>query len=517
MSAFYHNLCFSLQKIGDIPLITALKLFKPQNFLAFLFTCLCGSIYFHNLDKPQAPFWDENYYIATTERYLNEIAQLEPHPPLGLMVIAAGEYLFRPNKALETRHLATKSHVTGDQLPSAYSFYGIRFFPALFGALSILVFLALLANVSNSLWIAGSVSLALLFENSFLTHFRAAHLDSIQLFFILSSLFIFSKLYKRDTETSSAAYLLLAIVCIAAVLVKVNSVIVLIVFPTLLWRDRKLLGQNSLAKTVDIYVIKIAVISAGMLTTIFLVFLAHTLLGSQVPDKTTGAGEKTWKNASNVYKEYIDNRNPVSPKLVAYVVRDYYNFMSKDHRGVPKFDPCKAGENGSHPSSWLFGKKTINYRWDSANGFTRYVQLVSNQVNWGIGLLGVIISLSIVISVRILNADIADKLTYKFIEFYSGLYVVFMGIHLYLAEQRVMYLYHYFSGLALSLILAGLSFRYIIIVKDIKQSIKRVILSLLVLVSFLNFIWLAPLSFHLALTKEQCEARNFVQFVVECR
>ena len=490
---------------------------KLQLLLATLFFCLSCSIYFQNIHKPQAPFWDENYYIATTERYLNQIAQLEPHPPLGLMVIAAGEYLFRSNKHLETRHLANYTHVAGEQLPQGYSFYGIRFFPALFGALSVIAFLCLMMSISGNPWLAGTLALAILFENSFITHFRAAHLDSLQLFLTLCSLLIFTRVYKREAETTLSAYLLLASVCAAAILVKVNSAILLSLFPVLFWKDRKHFGQTRLLKRIDAYVTKLGACAAGTLLTASAVFTVHVILGNELPNRAFGAGEKTWQNASEVYKDYLENQTPPTLKLIAYVVRDYYMFMNRDHRGVPKLDPCKPGENGSHPTSWLFNKKTINYRWDSAHGLTRYVQLTGNQVNWAIGLLGLVMGLCIVVGVRILKATITDKLTYTFIEFFLGLYVIFIVIHLYLAEQRVMYLYHYFTGFVLSLIIAGLAFTYIANTNNLKASTVKVSQSIFAAISFLNFVWLAPLSLHWELTKEQCQARNFLQQVVDCR
>ena len=44
----------------------------------------------HRADPPHI-FWDENYHVTSAERYLEGVAQFEPHPPLGLMLIAAGE------------------------------------------------------------------------------------------------------------------------------------------------------------------------------------------------------------------------------------------------------------------------------------------------------------------------------------------------------------------------------------------------------------------------------------------
>src|SRR5690242_11702452 len=47
--------------------------------------------------KPPYIFWDENYHVTSAERYLEGVAHLEPHPPLGIMLIAAGEALSGAN------------------------------------------------------------------------------------------------------------------------------------------------------------------------------------------------------------------------------------------------------------------------------------------------------------------------------------------------------------------------------------------------------------------------------------
>lgn len=46
-------------------------------------------------------FWDENYHIASAQKYLAGIMYMEPHPPLGKLFIALGEYLLNPNKGID--------------------------------------------------------------------------------------------------------------------------------------------------------------------------------------------------------------------------------------------------------------------------------------------------------------------------------------------------------------------------------------------------------------------------------
>ena len=76
--------------------------------------------YFHRYAYPAAPFWDENYHIASAQKDLNGIFFMELHPPLGKLLIALGEWLLHPNGI-------TSWFVSADyasRFPEGFSFAG---------------------------------------------------------------------------------------------------------------------------------------------------------------------------------------------------------------------------------------------------------------------------------------------------------------------------------------------------------------------------------------------------------
>jgi dolichyl-phosphate-mannose--protein O-mannosyl transferase len=90
-------------------------------------------------------------------------------------------------------------------------------------------------------------------------------------------------------------------------------------------------------------------------------------------------------------------------------------------------------------------------------------------------------------------------------------------VHAYLGTMRVMYLYHYFLALVLAfcvlpLVLAEASERW----RALRawQESGPAVITVLLLVSFAFY---SPLSFHRPLTHAQCEWRNAVQHIVDCR
>ena len=102
--------------------------------------------YIPGYQKPALLFWDENFHIASAQRYLNNVFFLEPHPPLGKLVIAAGEYLFKFN-SVNNQFISEEK---ADEIPDGFSFAGYRLFPVIFAALiAPLIYLIILKITQN--------------------------------------------------------------------------------------------------------------------------------------------------------------------------------------------------------------------------------------------------------------------------------------------------------------------------------------------------------------------------------
>jgi dolichyl-phosphate-mannose--protein O-mannosyl transferase len=196
---------------------------------------------------------------------------------------------------------------------------------------------------------------------------------------------------------------------------------------------------------------------------------------------------------------------------------DYYKFMKKANAGVAKLDVCKTeGENGSNPLDWLIMRKNITYRSDGNNGKVSYVQLAGNRVSWALGLAALVLSVVIVLSHRILRAPIRNKPAYELLEIFTGLYFVYLGLHLFLASQRVMYLYHYFHGLLITFLLVPLVWLHLEEVHSVLRRHRYPILLTMVGCIYASFLFTSPLTYHRPLTKSQCERRNWLGHVVDC-
>lgn len=486
-------------------------------YLVVMAVAFC--VFVVNRADPPHIFWDENYHVTSAQRYIDGYMQFEPHPPLGLMLIATGEYLSGANDGIDKHALDRTKQIGGDELPKDFSFAGMRLMPSLFAAFGALMFFALLYELLENRLYALLFTSLYVFENAFVVHFRATHLDSFQMFFVLASLWYLVRLWKVPTVLRWWQYAALGALIALAIMIKINAAMLLIVFPVLYFKDVRRQTNNERINWPIDFLIKSTSSILAVAAVIFTVFWIHALHSRNIPDADAPATQQDYSNMSPEYKTYLDNHETLTPKMVWVITRDYFKFMDKDHKGVPKLDVTKPGENGSHPLHWPFHDRNINYRWDSADGKTSYVQLIGNQPAWYCGTAAVILSLLLIINYRILGINPRGSMrTYYLIELFTGLYVTYMGLHLWIISQRVLYLYHYFIGLAISYVLLALIWKYVAEFKPAFDRYKGKVLAGTMAFFALSFWFFLPLSNHYPMTKEQCELRNvWISHIVDCQ
>lgn len=475
-------------------------------------------MYFVGHAEPKYAFWDENYHLTSAQRYVDGIAYLETHPPLGKLLIAVGEAFSDANAGVDKSSLSRTTYIDGDKLPQGFSFAGMRLMPSLFGALGALLFFGLMRELTDNRLLALLFSTLYLFENAWIVHFRAVHLDSFQMFFSLGALWLFIRLWKQPQPVSWRRYVDLAILCGLGIMVKINAALLLALFPVLYFRDAgtRAAGWEPGAQARH-FLLKAGVSILALLLTALSILAVHALVARTAPDPATPLGEKDLPHMSATYLNYLNLKQTLTPSTLLAISGDYFRFMQVDNQGVPKLDVCKPGENGSHPLRWPLHDKTINYRWDSADGFTRYVQLAGNQVSWYLGLAAVLLSFLTIANRRLFKVDVGNSRAYPLIEVFTALYVVFMLLHLYLGAQRVMYLYHYFLGLLISYILIVLNWQHLCEFHQLKARSRTLIVAGLSVAIIASGLFFLPLSNHKPLNKEQCERRNIFSHIVDCQ
>ena len=474
------------------------KLFsKRRNILIFysvIILAVSYLIYFKNYDYPPSVFWDENYHIASAQKYLTGVMFMEAHPPLGKLFVALGEKILQPNKTIPVAelHKFTQTDYIKD-FPADYSFAGMRFFSALFSWLSAIVFFYILYFISKNPHTSLLFSSLYIFENALITHSRAAMLEGSHLFFILLAILYFVYLVQKLSRKTLLNYFVLGILVGLTISIKATGAITAFLFPFLFFLDatKKL-------------IIKGLFFAAGSAAIFSLIWYVHFSLGKFAQN------DKFYK-ASEEYKEIMASGLTSDPKYFPTMLKDNLAYMANYNKGVPRLDVCKPDENGSYPLAWLVGDKSINYRWEKSGDGVRYMYLQANPITWFLGLAGIILSLILIIGRVVFKTPLKNNNLFYFITTFTTLYVIYMAIMLRI--ERVMYLYHYFIPLLFSFILAFLVFNYIFEDKVVNKS-KKLYIGLIIMTIIIvgTYKFFSPLSYYQPLTTKQFKQRIWFDF-----
>jgi len=488
------------------------KFISRKNILlgiySFLILLASYSAYFKNYDQPNALFWDENYHIASAQKYLDGVMFMEYHPPLGKLFIALGEKIFHPNDSLDLRHFTQTDYLK--EVPAGYSFKGVRFFSTFFGWISAILFFSLLYLISKNPHISFAFSFMYVFENAFIVHFRSAMLEGTQIFFILLSILYFVYLCEKKSSVNLLGYFTLGIFMGLAVSVKANSAIIFLLFPFLFFYGQKKQGvaiKKEIYALIGKFFLKGLVLLSGISIIFVSVWAIHFSLGKNIANGNH-------YRASEEYKKLI-GRQFLTPYDFFIILRDNMEYSQNYNKGVPKLDVSKPGENGSHPLTWPFGGKPIDYRWDAlGNGTTKHLYLQGNVINWALALLAIIFSFGLSVAVWIFKIKVKNRRIFNYIVWFLLLYLVYMAVMFQIG--RVMYLYHYFITLIFSFILVFLDF-YFIWTEYLKSNKRALFVSLFLLLFFISasYFFISPLTYYYPLTKDELNQRLWQKKVKE--
>lgn len=369
-------------------ILNAAKNFHLKNwFIIYSFLVLTISFltFFVNYQNPPAPFWDENYHISSGYKYIKGAFFVELHPPLGKMLIGAGEQIFNPNKDLDTKDFLVKDYLEGKDFNN-FSFVGVRFFPAFFAFLSGYLFFLLLFVISKNPHLSALFSSLFLFENALIVHYRGAMLDGIQMFFILASLIWFVLLWRKANPKQNILqktkiysnlnwknYLVLGVFIGLAVSVKINALVLGILVASLLFWEYSFdklfvtIISSSLKNLLETIKTKILVILPSLIikgmASLFGICFVFGFIQYIHLNIATDVKDNKYYDVSSNYRDILEKRSFANPLNTWVVTKDWYDYSQRHSKGVPKLDVCKVGENGSYPADWPLMNKTISYRW----------------------------------------------------------------------------------------------------------------------------------------------------------
>ena len=389
--------------------------------------------------RPQALFWDENYHIASAQKYLNGVFFMEPHPPLGKLLIAAGEAILDRNP-VDNQFIGT-DYATDP--PPGFDFVGYRLFPVLLAWLTApLLYAVFFVITRKPLW-AMMLSFLYVFDNALIVHARSAMLDSTLLFFgTLTILAFFLALRGRTPKDALLHGAFFGAAFAAGMTTKAFALIFVLLVPVLWWKLR-LDAERVLKFT--------AAAGVAFLAVFVGVWYTHFALIGTVEPRLPDQG---YYQSSPRSVAYIDAGATASPLAFPTLLKDALAFVSHYEEGVPRLDLSKADENGSPWFLWPIGARTINYRWETPDGYSyRYLYLVANPVVWLLAFACVLVAV-----VLFLAPYVVPEAKKSPVHLELGTFLMLYACYMVAVSRidRVMYLYHYFLPLLFSFILVGL-------------------------------------------------------------
>lgn len=468
---------------------------RPAVLFGLLVLLLSYLTYFQNYSYPPQLFWDENYHIASAQKYLNGVYFMEPHPPLAKMLIALGERIEHPNPA-------NNQFINTDyarDLPEGFSFAGYRLFPALLAWLTAPVLYLIFLLLTRSPQHSTLLSFLYIFDNAMIVHSRGAMLESTLLFFIALTILAFLLLIETkdrpNTFFPSAA--LFGAAFGAAMTTKDTALILILLIPFLLYALRS--QRQQMGRMMGAMALAFAVVFCG-------VWYAHFAIASHVNPSLPDNG---YYQASDEYKTILDQGLTRSLSAFPVMLRDSLKFTSHYARGVPRLDLCKSDENGSPFYFWPLGARSINFRWETPEGTNyRYLYLQVNPVVWWVSFVAVLLGAALLVAQ--LFFPFREPLKHRFL---LTVFVTLYACYMIAISQldRVMYLYHYFPPLLFSFLILGLVFLELrrLWTWEWTGQGKKTGLLVFGLLIFASFQFYRPLTYYQPLTDEQFKRRAF--------
>ncbi len=447
--------------------------------------------------QPAGFFWDENYHVAAAQKYLNGVYFMEPHPPLGKLLIAAGEEILQAN---EQQDDFTGTTYARDPSPG-FSFAGYRLFPVVFAIFSALLLYELARRlIGRSDW-AILVTSFYVFDTALIVHSRGAMLEGPQICFVLAALLSGTALCQAGSRKAQIRWaVLLGSSFAAAMATKVTSLFIVCCAPVVLWclwrKGAALLGPV------------VTALSAAFLV-YAAIWQAHFLLGTTINPSLDDQG---FYSTNRDIRQLITDGASSKIENLPTMFLAAQDFFKRYQGGVPLLNLCKNDENGSPPYFWPFGARSINYRWELVDGGmgTRFLYLQANPIVWLCSLVGVLGAAAVLFGCIFFG--LWNKLQRRgAITSIFLLYVCYMLPMLFIT--RVMYLYHYFIPLILGMLLFGLVLSEVSRIGPFQftPSRKTTLLKLVSLAVICSFIYFSPLAYYQPLSDLEIESRAWIK------
>jgi len=439
-----------------------MKSLLKNNWQSLVLGLLSFLTHFLFLNYPSQIVFDEMYYSGFVKDYFTRQFYFCIHPPTGKLMIYFFSRIFGL-KDLSIPNAIGQVFNAGDALI-------LRFLPAFFGSIFILLIYYLILKIGLSKKAAFLGAVLVLCDNAILTQSKLVLLDIFLLFFgFLSFYFLLS--FKDALQGSKKAYCFLALAAVSAGLSF-----------SVKWTGLSFGGLVGLFFVFDVFknfnarrvALNLLIIVVLPFLIYYSIFVVHFLILTK-----PGSGDVVMSSAfQNMQNSVSPSSNPTMwQKFVELNQKmSFYNSTTTSFHAF-----------GSKWFQWPLGKRPIWYWSKSSAGKVSNIYLVGNFVVWWAVFLGVAFSFIF--------------LPYEFFRkklppiFYLLTFGYFINLLPFVFITRVAFLYHYFPSLIFGILI--LAVLYDTFLKNTKH-IEIYYWSFIGLVS-LCFLLISPLTYGMPL------------------
>ncbi|MBU3964457.1 phospholipid carrier-dependent glycosyltransferase [Patescibacteria group bacterium] len=387
------------------------------------------------LNYPSEVVFDEYHYGKFASAYLTRDPSFSGHPPLGEMMLAGAGWIFNiePNCTFEE---------VGHPC-SPYIFFALRFLPALFGVLSLMVFYAFIKILTKSKEIALIGGFLFVCENAILVQSRLILIDIFLIFFGILGLFLLLKAMDEKRIKIKWLFIILSGLSLGACL------------------SVKWTGLGIIATAILLVMMKLSESKArlrewsktGIVLGICVIFVY--CLSFWVQFHITPNNNKV----DNFWNQYGERFSPIQFRGDDF---EQLSFPGKLARmNYIMFQSQESGDF-SHPSSsrfyeWPFMETTITY-WLEPTATTTAdkpnvaaIGLVGNYVIWILSSIGMIM-----LVFSLLSKKIRDEFAISPFLIFFILFGYLFNLLPFILISRSTFLYHYFPSYVLTIVNLGI-------------------------------------------------------------
>lgn len=452
---------------------------KKFNFPFLILIILAFLTRFLFLSYPAEVVFDEVHFGKFVSAYFTHQYYFDIHPPLGKLMIAGFAKLFNFQPSFDFKQI-------GETL-DPYNFFILRFLPALFGALFVILiykFILVLGLSQKAAFLGGFL---ILFDNAFLVQSKFILVDIFLIFFGFTSLYFFI-LTKKSGDFSKKQilfYILSAIFAGLSFSVKWTGLSFLGIILFFIFLDflKNLRVKDFLQKIVIFTIFP------------FLIYLSIFTVHFNFL-KISGPGDPFM--SPQFQKTLLENKVTEDAQPLSF-----WGKFSELNVAMYKYN---AGIKTSHPNSskwyeWPLTKRPIWYWAKNLDNKSANIYFLGNPLIWWVVLSSVFFSLFLLFSYRF-----REKLSPLI---YFLIFGYFINLLPFIFVSRVSFLYHYLPALIFGILI--LIFLYD---KILKENFKTIFYFSFLTLALLIFLVILPLTYGFPVSLKMNQFYNlFVKFL----